>query len=97
MKALYELWLTGRGLVNEVRSQQLGRGYPVASWYALLAGMGCFPEPARLRKAGAHEAYDLEEVDDLLARSAENFPDQRAALASIAPARRGKSLQVYYW
>jgi tryptophan 6-halogenase len=97
LKELYGLWLSGRGIANEVRAQTLGVGYPALSWYSIFAGMGCFPEPERLRPPRAGEAYDLEEVGNMLDRAALNYPDQREALAAIAPARKEKSLQVYYW
>ena len=66
------------------------------SWYAILAGMGIFPDPATLRAARA-DAYRLTDIDDLLDRSAQNFPDHRACLGNIPRRRSGDSLQVYFW
>jgi len=70
----------------------------VFSWYALMAGMGVFPEGPDLRAPSADEArYKLEEIDDLLRRSANNFPDHKSTLTQIPPKRREPALQAYFW
>ncbi|MBV9346334.1 MAG: tryptophan 7-halogenase [Gammaproteobacteria bacterium] len=98
LKQLYSLWMEGKSIAPPVGQQRLGRGYPVFSWYALMAGMGIFPEPQQLRRPTAQEArYDLAEIDNLLARSAGNYPAHRHALAAIAPRRREPALQIYFW
>lgn len=96
LKELYALWLSGKGISEEVGTQRLGKGYPVFSWYCLLAGMGCFPP--QLRPATAAERYyDLREIDDFLSRSAENFPSQRELLTAPPPPSTDPTLQVYFW
>jgi hypothetical protein len=81
-----------------VRQQLIGRGYPVFSWFALMAGMGVFPDPQDLRTPSAQESrYRMEEIDDLIARSASNYPDHKSALARIPPRRREPALQAYFW
>src|SRR5262249_19105338 len=55
LKQLLNLWMSGRGIQAPVRQQQLGKGYPVFSWYSLLSGMGIFPDPKDLRPANAQE------------------------------------------
>ncbi|MBD8526259.1 tryptophan halogenase family protein [Pseudomarimonas arenosa] len=96
LKELYTLWLSGKGIAEEVGSQRLGKGYPVFSWYCLLAGMGCFPP--ELRPANSNEQYyDLREIDDFVRRSAENFPSQRELLAAPPRRRVDPSLQIYFW
>jgi hypothetical protein len=40
LKKLYSLWMNGKSIVPALRQQLIGRGYPVFSWYALMAGMG---------------------------------------------------------
>jgi len=46
----------------------------------------------------AEEArYRMEEIDNLLDRSAVNYSDHRAALERIAPARTDPALQIYFW
>lgn len=89
-------WLHRRGVANEVRSQKLGKGYPVFSWYCLLAGMGLFPD--ELRPPTPEEAaHPVAQVENLIARSAANFPRQRDLLKAIPPRSREDSLQVYFW
>jgi tryptophan 6-halogenase len=98
LKQLYTLWLSGKSIAPAVRKQALGKGYPIFSWYAIMAGMGIFPDAADLRTPTAQEArYNLAEIDNLLDRSAANFPDHRATLASIPPRRKDDALQVYFW
>lgn len=95
---LHSAWMAGQSIVPGVRSQELGAGYPVASWFALLAGMGVFPDPQRLRPPSESEAqFNLAEIDDLLDRCAGNYLDHREALEHIPAPRRTRALQVYFW
>jgi hypothetical protein len=65
-----------------VREQTMGKGYPVVTWYAILAGVGIFPDPQTLHPPNASEArFNLAEIDDLPERSA-------AILPTIAPYSR---------
>jgi len=98
LQKLYSTWTAGKSIVPGVRAQELGLGYPVASWLALLAGMGCFPDPQRLRPPTGSEAqFSLAEIDDLLSRCAGNYLDHREALQHIPPRRQTRALQVYFW
>src|SRR5271168_1099569 len=70
LKQLYTLWLNGKSIAPAIRKQALGKGYPIFSWYAILAGMGIFPDPKDLRSPTAQESrYNMAEIDDLLDRS----------------------------
>jgi hypothetical protein len=98
LQELYALWMSGRSIAPEVGAQRLGKGYPIFSWYCILAGSGIFPEPARLRAAnGERPSYDMAEIDNLLQRSVLNFRDQREVLENIPPKTRERSLQIYFW
>jgi 2-polyprenyl-6-methoxyphenol hydroxylase-like FAD-dependent oxidoreductase len=98
LKRLYSAWMTGQSIVPGVRQQVIGKGYPVFSWYSIMAGMGIFPDSAALRPPTPQEArYSMSEIDNLLDRSAANFPDHRAALGRIAPRRTDDTLQIYLW
>src|SRR2546430_13481761 len=98
LKKLYSLWMAGESIAPAVGQQVLGKGYPVFSWYSIMAGMGIFPDPADLRPPTSPEArYRMSEIDNLLERSSVNFPDHRDALAHIAPRRTDDSLQIYLW
>ncbi len=98
LKRLLTLWLHGRKIAPEIDKQAIGRGYPVFSWYCLLAGMGLFPEAQDLRAPTADEArFSLDEIDNLIARSALNFPKHHTLLADIPPPRTDKALQIYFW
>ncbi len=97
LKQLFSMWVNGESIAGEVGSQAIGRGYPIFSWYCILAGMGVFPPREKLRPARPQEHYPMSGIDDLIGRSALNFHDQRQVLADIPPRRRGESLQIYYW
>jgi hypothetical protein len=98
LKQLLSLWMSGRGIANEVAAQKLGAGYPIFSWYSLLAGMGIFPEAEQLRPPTARErVYDMAGIDNLVERSALNFRDHREVLAAIPPRPSIKPPQLYFW
>ena len=41
--------------------------------------------------------YNLAEIDNLLERSASNYPPHGSALERIAPRRTDPTLQIYFW
>ncbi len=87
LRMLLGAWLSSRPIAPGIETGAIGRSYPTLSWYCLLAGTGLFPDAASLRPPTASEArFDLAGVDNLLERSATNFPDHRACLAAIPPA-----------
>ena len=94
---LYALWMSGKGIAREVGRQELGIGYPVCSWYSIMAGMGIFHEPAKLRPAPPEDRHEMAAIDDLIDRSALNFRDHRELLGAIPPRRTRPSLQAYFW
>ena len=98
LKQLLNAWISTRPLIGGLQSGAIGRGYPVVSWYSLLAGMGIFPEDGQLRPPTALEAqHDLAAIDNLLDRSARNFPDHLACLRDIPAKVAERSLQMYLW
>jgi 2-polyprenyl-6-methoxyphenol hydroxylase-like FAD-dependent oxidoreductase len=98
LKQLLSLWMSGKGIAPAVRRRELGKGYPVFSWYSLMSGMGIFPDRPMLHAPRGKEAlYRLGDIDNLLDRSVVNFRDHREVLADIPPRRMGESLQVYFW
>jgi len=98
LKKLYSTWMSGKSIAAGVSQQVIGKGYPVFSWYSIMAGMGIFPDEHDLRPPSTQEArYNMAEIDNLLDRSAVNYPDHRGALASIAPRRADPALQIYFW
>ena len=98
LKKLYAAWMSGKSIVPGVRAQVIGQSYPVVSWYALMAGMGIFPDAKDLRPPTPQEGrYNLGEIDDLLDRSMENFPDHRRALDHIPPRSARPAMQLYLW
>ena len=98
LKKLLSAWLAGKSIVAGVRQQVIGKGYPVFSWYSIMAGMGIFPDQGELRPPTPREdCYRMSRIDNLLDRSAANFPGHRAALAGIAPRRTDDTLQIYLW
>jgi hypothetical protein len=98
LKKLYSAWMGGKSIAPGVTQQVIGKGYPVFSWYAIMAGMGIFPDPQNLRAPTTAELrYSMPEIDNLIARSSANYPDHRAALERIAPRRTDPALQIYFW
>jgi tryptophan 6-halogenase len=98
LKRLYSAWMSGKSIAPGVREQVIGKGYPVFSWYSIMAGMGVFPDPDNLRPPTSQESrYNMAEIDNLLDRSRLNYPAHRKALARIAPRRTDESLQIYLW
>ncbi len=98
LKELYSLWMAGKSIAPSVRQQTLGKGYPVFSWYSIMAGMGIFPDAHQLREPSAEEArFSMAEIDNLMTRSCANYPAHRDALGRIAPRRTDPSLQIYFW
>jgi tryptophan 6-halogenase len=98
LKKLYSLWMAGKSIAPSVRQQALGKGYPVFSWYSIMAGMGIFPDAHELREPTAEEArFSMAEIDNLMTRSCANYPAHRDALGHIAPRRTDPSLQIYFW
>jgi hypothetical protein len=90
--------MEGKSIAPGVKQQVIGKGYPVFSWYAIMAGMGIFPDTRDLRAPTAADSrYSMLEIDNLLSRSSANYPDHRAALERIAPRRTDPTLQIYFW
>ena len=78
--------------------QTIGKGYPIFSWYSIMSGMGIFPDQKDLRPAAAPEnRYSMEEIDNLLERSAQNFRSQREVLVNIPKKVEERALQIYFW
>jgi hypothetical protein len=95
LRRLYSLWHTGKSITSAIRAQQI---FPVMSWYALLCGMGVFPNPNRLRPPVAQEArYDMTEIDELMNRCVRNYLYHREALQHMSPSRQQLTLQLYFW
>jgi len=97
LKELYAIWMSGKSIAPDVGRQRIGKGYPIFSWYCILAGMGIFPPQDRLRPSNGTAHYDVEEIGNMLDRSALNFPEQKDILKRIPAKPREKSLQIYFW
>src|SRR5258706_603648 len=98
LKQLFGMWLSGKSIAADVGKQTIGQGYPIFSWYCIMAGMGIFPDRDQLRAPTASGgAYNLAEADNLLQRSALNYRPQREVLKHIPPKKKGESLQIYFW
>jgi hypothetical protein len=98
LQQLLSLWMSGKGIAAAVRQQALGKGYPVVSWYSLMAGMGIFPDQHTLRAPTSGDPiYSLTAIDDLLERSSLNYRNHRDELENIPRRRQGDSLQIYFW
>ncbi|HJW46016.1 MAG TPA: tryptophan 7-halogenase, partial [Lysobacter sp.] len=75
-----------------------GHAYPTVSWYCLLAGMGIFPDAQDLRLPTPKQAqHNLAALDNLIERSAMNYPDHRTLLQDIPVKVPEETLQLYLW
>ena len=98
LKQLYSVWMTGKSIAPGVRQQAIGSGYPVFSWYSIMAGMGIFPDARELRPPTPKEAqYSIAEIDNLIERSASNYRPHRDVLARIPPRNPDETLHLYFW
>lgn len=80
LRELYRCWKSGGNLEAEVNRQNIAKYYPVVSWYCIFAGMGIFPPANKPAPTGN---YDLQQLDDFLARCALNYDDHRAVLEQM--------------
>lgn len=98
LQRLLRTWLSSRPIAGGLQQGSYGRGYPVMSWYCLLAGMGLFPDLRQEHAAAPGKLrHSLAAIDNLLERSATNFPGHRELLADIPPRPTEASLQLYLW
>lgn len=98
LASLLRTWMGRKPLVPGLRKREFGHAYPIVSWYCLLAGMGIFPDAGDLRPPTPKEAqHTLAGLDNLIERSALNYPDHRATLQAIPPRVREETLQLYLW
>ncbi len=98
LKQLFNIWMAGKSIAPGVRTQAIGTGYPVFSWYSILAGMGIFPDAGQLRPPSRAESkYNLAEIDNLFERSAVNYRPHREVLRAIPPRNADETLHVYLW
>lgn len=98
LQRLLKTWLASHSLIPGLKQGHFGQGYPILSWYSLLAGVGLFPDPSQLRAPSRIEGqHNLAGIDNLIERSAQNFPDHRALLGNIPARAREDSLQLYLW
>ncbi|MET0355213.1 MAG: tryptophan 7-halogenase, partial [Cellvibrio sp.] len=87
MKLLYNAWMTGENLSEEVNRLRIGQYYPAPSWYCILAGMGIFPSENQLREPTVQErGENMEKLNDFLSRCALNFDDHRQVLEKMKEA-----------
>lgn len=98
LKQLYGMWSSAdKSLKSLIREQKIGVGYPILSWYCLLAGMGIFPTINPNAKTDiADNTTKLTQLDELLNRSALNFKSQKEILQNI-PTAQDNPLQLYLW
>jgi tryptophan 6-halogenase len=98
LKQLLTMWMSGKSISEDVGSQKIGAGYPIFSWYSIMAGMGIFPDAEQMRPPTAEENfYKMPEIENLLQRSAMNFRDQKEVLMDIPKKSVEKPLQIYFW
>ncbi len=85
---LYNSWMSGKDIAQEVERLKISQYYSGPSWYCIMAGMGIFPEPEKLRKPEARDfQYDLYKLDNFLERCSINFEDHATYLSAQKKSR----------
>jgi hypothetical protein len=79
--------IVGRSSAAAIRCFPGTRSWP--AWESSPTRRSCAPR--------ARRKYGMAEIDNLITRSAGNYPDHKSALARIAPRRREPGLQIYFW
>ena len=95
LRELLGTWLARQPLVGGLQKGRFGYGFSTMSWYALLAGVGIFPDEGLRQPTAAEAACDPAAIDNLISRSALNCPDHRELLGNIPPKPRERRLQLY--
>jgi hypothetical protein len=90
LKHLFSTWLQAKDLSAEIGRQDIERYYPAGSWYALMGGMGLFPDvrPASVADAVTF-ARQRSEMKEFLRRCALNFRSQAEVLEQMAMRAEG--------
>ncbi|WP_017446229.1 tryptophan 7-halogenase [Gayadomonas joobiniege] len=57
--------------------------YPLAAWYALLAGNGFFPMPARLKKSPSEAEQNSRQANEFFSQCSKNFGNNRQTIQDI--------------
>ncbi len=84
LKRIVQAWLHGHDLNKAFVEGKINSFYPPVSWHALLAGYGVFPETNKqlAHNSQAHK-YDLNHIDQFIARSALNYDDHQVFLSAM--------------
>lgn len=85
LRRLLEAWFHGENVVEEILSQGIQHYYTPVSWHCLLGGYGTYPQPLRAASA-AETRWDVQVIDDFLARCALNFRSHNEQLEDLAGA-----------
>jgi hypothetical protein len=100
LQQLFGVWMAGKNIAAEIARQEIGQYFALASWYAIMAGTGIFPDKNDLRPSDAAQSAsndnDMKRIDNFLKRSLLNFRDHRELLMNI-PQKESNTLQVYFW
>lgn len=85
LRKVLEAWFHGENVVREIHAQGIQHYYTPVSWHCLLGGYGTYPDDTRIRKATVAETrWDLQVIDDFIARCALNFRSHKEQLAELA-------------
>jgi tryptophan 6-halogenase len=97
LRELLGTWLARQPLVGGLQKGRFGYGFSTMSWYALLAGVGVFPDEDLRPPTAAQAVHDPATIDNLVSRSALNFPDHRELLRNIPPRAKEPTVRLYQW
>jgi hypothetical protein len=97
LRELLGTCLARQPLIGGLQKGRFGYGFSTMSWYALLAGVGVFPDEGLRAPTAAQAQFDPVTIDNLLSRSALDFQDHRELLRHIPPKPTGRALHLYQW
>jgi len=84
LKRIVQAWLNGDDLNKTLTRPDMVSFYPPVSWHAMLAGYGVFPAINKALPFNEQaQKYDLDHIDQFIARSALNFSDHKRYLSQV--------------
>lgn len=84
LRAILEVWMSGKNLSDELARQKIDKYYPSISWHCMLAGYGIYPSSEQLL-SGYDEAkkYKINDLERFIARCALNFKSHKEQLTFL--------------
>ncbi len=84
LQQLLQCWFSRGDLKKEIAEQDISKYYSLTSWICLLGGYGNYPDQDKIKPPTDDlKRFDLNIIDDFVARSGLNFRDHKEVLAQM--------------